>query len=178
MQGVTGIHGTATVDSTGRTKSADFQTTKPLDAQMQQLMGNIKQSMSQLTAPFPEQAVGVGARWKVEMTLEQMGLPMKQVATYQLRSLRGRQGTLGISLVQMKTSATASLPNLPPGAEAKILKLDSSGQGEVKFDLAAMGPVLTTTKLKSHVETEIKAQGQTQVMAMDMKMDMRLNLKR
>jgi hypothetical protein len=177
LDGMKGLKGFAEVDDTGRTLQADFAADGTVDPQVAQMLDNVKNSMDQLTAPFPTEPVGVGAKWSVESNMDQMGFPLVQVATYELVQLKGDTGTLKVSIKQATTGADMKLPNLPPGTTAKMLSLDSKGTGTMQFDLRKLAPSKGDTALDSKMKTQIQAEGQTQIMGMDMKMQIRLTAK-
>jgi len=65
------------------------------------------------------------------------------------------------------------LPNLPPGAQAKLVSLNSHGKGELKCDLARIVPVASTIALESRSEMQISqgAESMPMTMAMTTKID-------
>ncbi|MHC4537188.1 MAG: hypothetical protein ACYS6K_24845, partial [Planctomycetota bacterium] len=60
-----GMRGSATVTSRGFTKDNEIKLPAGIDPQMKQSIDNMKQSMNQMSAPLPEEPVGIGARWQV-----------------------------------------------------------------------------------------------------------------
>lgn len=177
VAGVKGAKGSATVDPRGRTMEADFELPKGAPPAAQQMAENLRQAVQQLSAPLPKAPVGVGAKWRVSTRLDQMGFPMAQIVTYELKSLKGDQATLKMSIEQKTTATQVSLPGLPPGTKAELLKLDSAGAGEMRVDLGKLAPKLATTDIRTQMETKFEANGQGGVMTMDMAMGMRLEEK-
>lgn len=174
MDGMKGVKGFAEVDETGRTFDADFSTDGTLEPQMAEMLENVRNSLNSLTAPFPIEPVGLGAKWTVEMTANQMGFALTQVATYELTNLKGDVGTLKVGIKQSASNSELKLPNLPPEAKARLVSMDSGGGGDVQFTLRKLGPARATTKVKSNMKMEIEASGQHQVMEMDMNMTIKM----
>ena len=174
LSGMKGIKGFAVVDETGRTQEADFSLEGDADPRLGQMLQNLRSSLEQLTTPFPVEPVGVGARWKVETSVDQAGFPLLQVATYELTKLQGDRGSLAVQITQTSKGGDLQMPNLPKGTKATLLSVESGGSGSVDFDLEALGPVNSTSQVRAKIKTQIEAEGQKQVMEMDMNMVLRL----
>lgn len=56
--------------------------------------------------PFPEQAVGVGARWEVRSTFEEKGVLVQQTSTYELVKLEAKAVYTNVSRVQVPVGST------------------------------------------------------------------------
>ena len=56
-----------------------------------QLLDQMQQSFAQMGAPFPDEPIGVGARWTVNTLIAQQGMKVQQVATYELTELERQQ---------------------------------------------------------------------------------------
>ena len=97
---------------------------------------------------------------------------LSQTATYELIELDGDQGKLKVSLIQSAPSQEMKVPNLPPGASAKLNSLASTGSGTMRFYLNKPIPH-SEMKATMNMESTINASGQTQ----DMKMKMGMNIK-
>jgi hypothetical protein len=169
-----GMKMTSQMTRRGILVSADVKLPPNVNPQMMQMMDSMKQSLSQATAPFPEEPVGVGAKWEVISNMETNGMKLSQTATFELVALDGGKGTAKISLVQTAPPQDVNAPGMPAGAKARLNHLKSTGSGEMQFDLARVVPQKSNVALKSEVSTSIDAQGQKQ--NVDMKMDMKMDM--
>ena len=82
--GIKGLTGTGTVSSRGFSKGVEFKAPAGSNPQARQLMDQMKEFVTQLVAPLPEEAVGPGARWEAKTPLKSQGMTMDQTATYEL----------------------------------------------------------------------------------------------
>lgn len=139
-----------TITSLGVTEEMEFQfdTGNP---GLEQFHESIRQSLSQLTRPFPIEPVGVGARWQ---TLKQIVSP---VTVYQLESFEllrhvGSSVTLGMKVEQLIPMQSIASPEAPPNATVDVAG-SGEGAGEIIQDMhspalqshSSLNSVTTTT---------------------------------
>jgi hypothetical protein len=163
---VKGIKGHALVSSRGVTIETDLQLPPTLDPQMRQMLESMKQSMTQLAAPMPEEPVGLGAKWDTKMKVAQSGMRLDQTAHYTLRSLEHDRGTLGVELAQHADPQKIQAPGMPAGANVDLVSLQSGGQGEITFELVHLMPAAAKLQLNSRTKMNVEAMGQKQPMSM------------
>jgi hypothetical protein len=144
-----GMVTTMRMDRLGRVQTADVSMPGTVDASTQQFMESMRQSMSQATAPFPDEPVGAGARWTVASTVENSMMSLSQKSEFELVDLKGDQGTAVVKLTQEAPPQIVHPPNT--AGTNVVTKLDSmtgTGKGKVTFDLVAVAPIafeLTST---------------------------------
>jgi hypothetical protein len=142
--------------------------------QMVQMMGSMQQSIGQIVAPFPVEAVGVGARWTVDTKVAVNGMAITQTATYVLEALAGDRGTAKVTLVQRAAAQDVKAPGMPAGATVHLESLSSSGRGSLAFDLGDLLPARCTMVMTSATKMLIEMGGSKTPMTMDLTMDMAL----
>jgi hypothetical protein len=152
LKKVVGMKGTAIVDSRGFNRDSQLELPPGLNPQMKQMMEGTKQSMDQLSSPLPEEAVGVGAKWELIQTLTQNGITADR--------------------------QNATMPNLPPGVKAELLSLNSTGDGEITFDLSGLLPHKAHTAIKTSSSFSMEQGGQKQQMSLDADLEMTLEKKK
>ena len=172
LQPLTGMKGWMEVGFDGRLRKGEISVPPGLDNTASQTLEALKMSLSQLTVPFPQKAVGQGAQWKVTSNLEQSGLPIENQIYYTLLSRSGNKLKMKVKLQQRATSKTLNLPQLPPGTTAELNQFDSSGSGNVTHDLSRVAPSQSTMQSSSNIDTNITAKGKSQ----NLRMKMGLNL--
>ena len=155
-----GVRGTSFVDTRGFNRDFTVEIPPSLPSEIQAQLTDQLANMGQTSAPFPVDAVGVGARWEVQQTLNQHGVRMEQVATFELVELGTDSGKL-VSVVAQSAEPQA-LPPPSPGVTARLMKLQGSGTGQVRYDLNGLVPTALTT-IALELRMEASAQGQREV---------------
>jgi hypothetical protein len=169
--GVKGLSGTGTVSSRGISKGAEFKAPAGANAQTRQFLDQMKESFTQLAAPFPEEAVGPGAKWEVKMPMKTQGMTIDQTATYEVVSLEGERLTTKTAIAQHAANQKVQNPAMP-GMKMDLTKMVGNGTGERTFDLTHLLPATGTGNVHSETAMTMNMGGQKQ--AMTMKMDVNL----
>ena len=71
-----------------------------------------------------------------------------------------------------------ALPNLPPGVKAELLSLNSTGDGEITFDLSGLLPHKAHTTIKTSSAFSMMQGGKKQEMSLDADLEMTLEKKK
>jgi len=156
-----GMKGSAIVDTRGFNRDAKMELPDTLDPQMKQMMSGTMQGMDQMSSPLPAEPVGKGAKWELHQLIEQNGMKIKQVTTFELVELDGDTGKLTAKVKQTADRQTVKLPTMPPGSSAELLKLSSAGAGQIQFNLAKLVPT-SELGLTSDYSMTVNAMGQNQ----------------
>jgi hypothetical protein len=171
LAGAKGMTGTAKVTSRGFTTEGEFKTPDNMDPKAKQLMDGMKQSLKQMSAPLPEEPVGVGAKWEVQYNITQNGMSLTQIAQTELVSLEGNKAKLKLTLSQKADPQKVSAPGMPPGVEMQLTSLKSDGTGESNLDFGKLWPESSKAGLTSEIKMQMEQNGQKQDMTMKMGMD-------
>ena len=167
VKGMTGLTGHAVVTNRGFTREADVKMLANANPQTVQLVESLKQSMTSIAAPVPEEAVGVGAKWDTITTLSQNGMTFVQTATNHLTALKGTKATLAITIKQDAKPQKITTQ----GVTFDLEKYSGAGSGETQFDLAGLVPSSAKMGMKS--EMAMSASGQKIGMKIDIQMTMK-----
>jgi hypothetical protein len=170
LKGITDFKGWAVIDNRGFVKDADITIPASADPQLKQMMESTRQSLDQLTAPLPEEPVGVGAKWVVDQTISQQGMTIQQTANYTVTSIEGDIVKADVELVQRADEQTVEMPGMPPGVKARLLQFDTKGSGRTTIDLTKVVPPEGEVEANMNMKTRIDMQGQSQMMSMSMGM--------
>jgi hypothetical protein len=162
-----GMKGSGVLSTRGITRDAKISLPPGMPPQMRQLLASTERNMEQLSAPFPKSKVGVGARWQVIQTIEEGGMKLRQVVTYELTELRGRKGKLAISLVQTGKPQAISGAGVPSNARLEHYK--ATGKGTLSFDLDRTVPRSTLT-MKADYAVSVAMAGNKQTVSTVMEM--------
>lgn len=162
------IKGTATVSNRGVVKSSKLDIGDPT---LQQVLGQAATSLENVSMPFPEEAIGVGAKWEVRNAVTSGGQTSFQKSIYELVSIDGPTVSLKATTEQTAPPQSVSNPALPAGTEMALEKLTGTGTGTIVIRLDSLVP---TSQAESSVtmSMSISMGGMSQPVTSDMKMKM------
>lgn len=162
------LSGTSTVTPRGIVKAADFTLPPDLNPMLRQSMDGMRQQVHQLSVPFPEEALGVGAKWTVTQNLEQNGMKLKQVVAWELKERSGTVVKLASTVTQTADPQEMKPPGMQPGAKANLESLNSSGEGTTEVDLAKLAPIKGAMDLKLAFTMSTETNGMKMPVSMSM----------
>ena len=174
--GVKGMSATGTMSSRGLSNGIEFKAPAGSDPQARQLMDQMKDSLSQLAAPLPEEAVGLGAKWEVKMPIKSQGMTIDQTTVSELVSLEGDRLTTKNTITQHAAKQKIQNPAMP-GLKMDLTKMAGKGTGERTVDLGKLLPIAGTGDVHTETSMALDAGGQKQAMTMKMDMNFRLEAK-
>ena len=175
MNSVAGLSGSGVMSDRGMNRSLKLNEQDNMDPMLRQQTENIQQSMQQMSAPLPEEPVGVGAKWSVETPINQNGLSITQIATYTLRKIDGDVADLDVELKQTAAAQDVEAPGMPKGA-VKLTSLSSSGTGTATVALNRLVPMSSTMKSSTEMNLTM-SMGAGEPQAMKQKIDLDMSLK-
>ena len=161
-----GLKGTGRATSRGVTQEAEIEIPEDVDAQTRPLLESMKQSLDQFSAPYPEEPVGLGASWEVEIPMKHGGIESVTVATYTLERVTDGGCTLAVTMRQAAEPQDIDNPQLPAGTTMRVDDLQASGSGTLTITFGHIMPASSTMKLASALETTIDVGGRKQGMTM------------
>jgi hypothetical protein len=164
-----GMKGHAQVTRRGITTEAKISMPGKANAQTQQIVQGMEQALQQIGAPFPEEPVGVGAKWQLVTPMHQNGVSLTQTAIYELQKMTDDRVVLEVTL---KQSAPKQKVASPMGVTVDLLSLSSTGGGDMTMDLARLAPLTSRITLDSAVAMGLP-EGKT--MKMNSKMAIGIN---
>ncbi len=169
MKKLIGLSGYVVITNRGIIKDTSVTIPSVAGQQVEQLVNVIRQ----LSIPFPEEAVGKGAKWEVRMPVNMWSLNSSQVVTYSIEELKGDAGKFAVALELIAPSQKIESPNITPGTEMYLESLKSSGSGTVNFNLTRLVPI-SVTKITTSMSMNISTAGAQQNIKSSMDMDMNL----
>jgi hypothetical protein len=173
MGGVKGLTGKGITSSRGVNKKTEMQKPAGADAQMVQVMDQMKDTFANLSTPFPEEAVGAGAKWELRKTVKSQGMTISQIETYQLASLEGDRLSAKATVTQSAANQKIQNPAMA-GVKMDLTKMTGKGGGELTLDLAQAMPSAGNLDMHSEMAMSMNTGGQKS--AMNMKMDINVKL--
>jgi len=176
LGGVKGLANLGTVSDRGLSQASGMKWPPGAEPQLRQSVDQMNESLSRASVPFPEQAIGPGAKWEVKQPLKSQGMTINQTATYELVSVDGDQLTVKSTLVQHAANQKIQSPVMP-AMKVDVTKMTGSASGESKLDLGRLLPVLATIDAHSDISMSMNMGGQKQAMSMKSEMNIRLESK-
>lgn len=171
LRPLVGTLGEVLVDPTGRPKDSSLTPSTTADPAM---VDNMSRSMKNASAPLPLEAVGVGARWSLTQELDEQGIRVQQVATYELTGRKKDEITLRTTITQSAPAQSMTPPGLPPGTSATLSRMESKGEGSSTLRLDAIMPTEAAVSLALEMDMRISAEGQEMPMSTRLQMDNRI----
>ncbi len=171
-----GLKGSAIVDKQGKTKEVNLSLPSGSSATTKQIYEQILNSLKQISSPFPEEAVGVGAKWSVANSLKVNGMTLNQIATYEIANIQDNVITLNVSLEQHADPQNFNPPGLPAGASVKLKSLNSQGNGTLTLKLDQIMPIHSNLSILTNSEFNGRDNSNQKEMALAIKLSVELNL--
>jgi hypothetical protein len=173
---IKGLSGKGVISDRGVNKGMEMTVPSGADPQVQQAMGQMRDSFANLATPLPEEGVGVGAKWEAKMPIKSQGMSIDQTTTYELVSLKDDNLATKININQTAPPQKVQSPSM--GAmKLDLLKMSGTGTGEVSLGLGQLLPLAGTMVLHSDLAMGVGTGAQQQTMDMKMDIDLRLEAK-
>ena len=171
-----GLSGTGTMSSRGISKGIEIKVPESADPQTRQAIEQTKESFSMIATPFPEEAVGVGARWEFKTKIKSQGMTIDQTAVYELLSIEDERLTAKNTITQSAAKQKIQNPAMP-ALKFDLDKMTGNGTGEITFDLSKVVAPEGTLNTHSELMMGMNAEGQKQAMTMKMDLNLRIEAK-
>ncbi len=149
------------VSERGMTRSVVLEDAPEGDQQTAQMLADLEQIATQIGTPFPEESVGVGARWSVTRELSVGAFAISEKTIFELLSIEDNRVRLALRVDQSAEEQPISSPTLPPEADARLSEYTGTGEGEAVVDLERMAPIDSDLETSSSWTVRV-AMGQVQ----------------
>ena len=160
-----GTSSKAVISSRGVTKSSDANSPASGNPQLRQSMDQLKDAFSGMSAQFPEEPIGVGAKWEVRQVLKSQGMTIKQTGAYEITALDGDRAEVKVTVLQAAANQKIASPAMP-GLKIDLEKMEGSGNGKTVYDLSRLIPVTSAIESNADMKMGMDMGGQKQSMAM------------
>jgi hypothetical protein len=105
-----------------------------------QMVEQVRQTLRDIAAPFPEEEVGAGARWEKLSQLASRDARVTQTEVFTLTQVTAATGALDDILAQTAPPQPLLSPGGASGTQARIESMLASGDGKTQFDLTRLVP--------------------------------------
>lgn len=160
LEKVQGLRGTGSIDDRGKAGKSTLDTSAITDPALKSTLDSVTSQVTNLTVPFPVDAVGAGARWRVVRRAVQNGITIDSSSTYTLRSREGDRYVLGVDQTVTAPPGRANLPGLD-GGTADIVDYEVTSSGEVAGDLTNAFPESSAISGGGDIEMKVTKDGET-----------------
>ena len=173
LNGTKGTSWSFKLTARGVCQRADMSLPAGANPQLGQAIEQMKQSLTTMAVPLPEEPLGPGARWEARTQTKSQGITVDQTATYELVSAEGDVLKIKSNATQHAANQKIESPSMP-GVKADLTKMNGSGSGEIMLNLAHVVPQKAT--MDSHLDMAMGMNLGAQKQNMGMKMDIGLLL--
>jgi len=154
MKGIEGVVLLDKISARGQLESVEIKEAATQSPQVQQLLGNVVEGLSNTFLLLPETAVGVGARWESRTVMMASGAAVTQVGRFKVASMQGSKVALEIEIEQ--SADAKGVPAFPsgPGIETQLVSMDGKGTGTTTVDVGTLnstGNVQIETKTVTRI---------------------------
>jgi hypothetical protein len=139
--GLAGLSGQLTITPQGVLVDSALNVPPGIDPSVASLVTQLGDQLRTLAIPFPEAAVGVGARWRASTDLSLNGIQANQVYEYTLKKRNGSKIELGVRGTQTAGEQSVELPNIAPGVQLTVQSYKTTFRGQNTVDLTSLLPV-------------------------------------
>ncbi|MGD1851818.1 MAG: hypothetical protein ACFCBU_14920 [Cyanophyceae cyanobacterium] len=153
-------------DDRGRVLAANVEAPEGLNPFLVQMLDSLSQSMKQVSAPLPEEAIGIGARWSITGSVTAGGLTFEQTAIYELVEREGDRFTVTVEVEQVAEPQSVG----PAGIAVELTDYSASGNGNLVMDIGYPVPIsglfdlISTTQLSpSHLDQVIVSRAEVRM---------------
>jgi hypothetical protein len=137
VSAIASLVGRGTLDARGL--ASDITVSGEADlaaADSPEMIEQIRQTLRDLASPFPEQSVGIGARWSKTSEIDARDVRLVQRETLTLAQIHGNVGTVNDDLTQSAPEHTEGEPAGDGGGPRML----AEGHSRIRFDLERIVP--------------------------------------
>ncbi|MGI2906197.1 DUF6263 family protein [Tolypothrix sp. VBCCA 56010] len=172
-----GLKGSVIIDNRGYTKKANFVIPQDLDPSLKQIINQMSSSIEQLSSPVPQEAVGIGAKWRTISEVNLGGIKLKQIAINELVEIKDGIASLNISIEQQAPKATnLNLPQTPKGINITLRSYNGNGQGQALINLNKLMPISSKLSIQSQTQMSLKSTGSVEETTMNQDTSIQINI--
>jgi hypothetical protein len=138
LAALSGLSGAMTMTPQGTIVDSTLDIPPDLDPALSQTLSQLENQLGVVTASFPQEEVGVGARWRTTSELTLNGINVRQVGEYRLEKRNGSTLELDVRATQTARRQTVDAPG---GIELRVRSFKTTFRGSTTMDLTRLLPV-------------------------------------
>jgi hypothetical protein len=160
-----GLSGSGTVSDRGINKSLELKMPQGADAQTRQTLEQLKDSLTRIIVPVPEEPLGVGAKWEVKGSVKSQGMSLDQTSVYEITAIAEDKISTKNTITQKAAPQKISSPAMP-GLKLDLTKMNGNGSGDLTLNLAQLMSPQASVQLHTDAAMAMNTGGQKQNMNM------------
>jgi hypothetical protein len=150
LQGFTTVSGGLTLRPTGRLTQLRIDNNADTPPAVQQSLSQTINALRGAFAPFPDEAVGVGATWRLDMVIPFPQFTMSQRVDYTLSKVEGDVVTLNMK-IQQSTPDDQEIEDVEGEWDNTVAEAGGTGTGKVVIDLNRLAPITSEMETDNRV---------------------------
>ncbi|MEB3831077.1 hypothetical protein [Phormidium sp. CCY1219] len=179
MQQFIGLKSSFVIDAAGHTKDISFDFPPNTDPNAMRMYEQMFASLSELSAPSLDEAIGIGAQWQVTASVPTgSGINVVQVSTYEVVDLQDNLMTIDFETQQQADPQNMSLPGMPPNAKVNLTAYEGQGEGQIAIEVGKIMPIRAQLSMATNSAMQITVieGGKEEQTTMDSNVLMQINL--
>jgi hypothetical protein len=149
---IEGLSGDLTLTARGVLRDSNLDIPDDADPSITQFVEQLRDQLRNITIPLPEEAVGVGARWRATTPLTLNGIRVRNVFEYRLKSRTGT--TLELDVRGTQTARRQTVES--DGATVRVKSFKTTFRGATTMDLTRLLPVASRVRGTGDQKFDVK----------------------
>ena len=150
LQGFTTVSGGLTLAHTGRLTQLRIDNNPRTPPAVQQSLAQTINALRGVFTPFPEEAIGLGATWRLDMVIPFPQFTMSQRVEYRLSKIDDDVVTLNMT-IQQSTPDEQEIEDVDGEWENTVAEAGGTGAGKVVIDLNRLAPITSEMETDNRV---------------------------
>jgi hypothetical protein len=131
---------------------------------VEDLLSEFEQQLSNFAAPYPNEPVGVGARWTSTASVRTGGIHTDITYEYELLAREGDRLTLAVTYAQSAEPQPVELRDVPESARVRLSEYDIAGSGQIVLSLTEVVPSESAVSASGDQVFVVRYQGERQTL--------------
>jgi hypothetical protein len=160
LQNLKGIKIEMVISNSGTLISKNLILPKGIDSTVKQTLLQFDRSIDRIAVKLPTEKVGLGAKWRVNDSLQIDGLRLNQSSTYEIVDISETEMKIRTQVTQSAPPQDLPIPGVSSDIQAKLTSLASTGNGiaTIRFNslLPTGGKFSMSTDSKALIQVSSK----------------------
>lgn len=137
-------------------------------AALKPVVQGFERAIDQMTVPFPDEAIGVGAKWEVTQKVVEAGMTLDQTTAFEVTAVKGEVVSLRFT-VTLAAPAGKLESTFAGGLVAQVKSLTGSGDGTIEVDLGKVLPVAMKANNRIAMSLELDVPKEKRALEVEMR---------
>jgi len=164
LKSMIGLKIRSEMSNRGLVKKMEIDVPSDVNSVVKSEMESMRQALEQFVVQLPEEAVGIGGKWKIQTALRTSNLDLTQESIITLEKLDGDQLSLQVAIIQTAPPRDIHTPGMPSDTSVRLSSFASKGHGQMKLRLGLPFPIDSEVRLISDTDTNATVGEQNQSM--------------